>query len=547
VLNNLSGTTNKKKPTKIKSKTVFDMRGDSRGRKSSTMSTSKSGKAVDEHKRCQGRLCYSPEADAGSAGEALVLVLQVFLEQLKQGGRFSGYLDPSVAGVGLLWMKTEHDERGLPRVSEFYMRKGGQRKFTESKRQKLEEALRALGRGHAHGRQHTTSVSVRLIDNDVGDDAMPGPLLEMHCRGEMQGDAVVCSQQDGALFVLEHAGATREVWMKTCNDERTTYHWLGERRQRKGGRPKVRCRGADAAEQVLGCESGAQASAPGSESGAQASAEVGRAAEAVASFISQQPTHECVVCRSPMPWDGVLTCPRCGVKRLKRPCLEHLAPYPAGLAALGGAGSSTCNSPSVVLPNDEEAWMQEGLQLDHAEAQDDGKEEGVRQDECATTPEDLVGCSDVEASWLRDHESESLTSSPGSRNSRSSSLEFARDVGPDDFYSLLYDDNSITRLIQTSSPLQKIVEYGLQDPSGSEDVSSSCRRPSSRHDRPKSHQGGDSDPEVAELTRETEKLGLGGCDGGHVRGWGRGWRWRTGHSLKKVGRWAPSLTGERRV
>jgi len=38
--------------------------------------------------------------------------------------------------------------------------------------------------------------------------------------------------------VLEHAGIRSHVQLKTCQDRQTTFYWLGERRRRKGGRPK---------------------------------------------------------------------------------------------------------------------------------------------------------------------------------------------------------------------------------------------------------------------------------------------------------------------
>jgi len=148
--------------------------------------------AVDEHKRCQGSVAFNAAAVEGAARDALVIILQVFLERLKQGGRFDGFLDPADSGVGFLWFKIVYDKSGSPVASEFYMRKGGQRKLTESKRQKLEEALQAVG--SAHGREDACRASVTLIDNDVGDDLIPTPLLEMRHEGEKQ--AAFVAQRD---------------------------------------------------------------------------------------------------------------------------------------------------------------------------------------------------------------------------------------------------------------------------------------------------------------------------------------------------------------
>lgn len=342
--------------------------------------------------------------------------------------------------------------------------------------------------------------------------------------------------------------------MKTCGDTRTTCYWLGERRRRKGGRPRTRCAPVP---QVALVEKRTQASA---------SAEFGMA---VTSFLSQQPPQVCVACRSPMPWKGVMTCPSCGVKRWKRPCLQHLVPYVAEQPRADPCGAGSCDLRMPDLA--EEMHMQDQEQGGHTE--DDEALE--------------VGMANVEASWL------SVSSSPRSHNSRSSSLELVDGYGDEcangelgtageiarrggqekrrcgheheggwgapvetnDFSSLLYDSNSIARLIQTDSPLEKIVRHGPAPGCGSPEGRGGVRR----CDRGVGRRACDQESlppagEGAKLgvvapTQETAKRGGGQCDlikrpqadRGQLAPRGR--LRNPFNPLKKVMRWAQSLAG----
>jgi len=83
----------------------------------------------------------------------------MFLEKLKHAGRFDGFFDPSIDDVGMLWLELVCDEKGAPLTTSFYVRKGGARKITESKRRAVEEQMRGV--------DGVSSVSVEYIHNQM--------------------------------------------------------------------------------------------------------------------------------------------------------------------------------------------------------------------------------------------------------------------------------------------------------------------------------------------------------------------------------------------
>ena len=87
--------------------------------------------------------------------------MHVFLEKLSKGGRQDGFLDPATTeGLGLMWATVSWVGSGScsPLDATFYLRKGGARKMTESKRQTMRELmLKCAG---------IDAVSVQTIEND---------------------------------------------------------------------------------------------------------------------------------------------------------------------------------------------------------------------------------------------------------------------------------------------------------------------------------------------------------------------------------------------
>jgi hypothetical protein len=105
-----------------------------------------------------------------------------------------------------------------PLDATFYLRKGGARKMTESKRQTMRELmLKCAG---------IDAVSVQTIENELGDDLLP--------------KIVTSGREDQPhLVYVWHLGSRCQVEVKRVSEPGTTYYELGERRVRMlGVQPK---------------------------------------------------------------------------------------------------------------------------------------------------------------------------------------------------------------------------------------------------------------------------------------------------------------------
>jgi len=166
------------------------------------------------HKRCKGTVTFQPGAGAEAVDHLLGVLVHVFLEKLTKGGRQDGFLDPTTTeGLGLMWATVTSDGNGnySPLRASFYMRKGGARSITHSKRDMMRNRMLACEGIH--------DVSVQTIENELGDDLLP----EIVTSG--------CEDQPRRVNVWP-LDTKFQVAVNCASAAATTYYELGERRVR---------------------------------------------------------------------------------------------------------------------------------------------------------------------------------------------------------------------------------------------------------------------------------------------------------------------------
>ena len=161
-----------------------------------------------QRKRCRGRVTFVDNADASAPYTVVEIVTRMFLEKLKRAGSFVGFVDPGEEDVGMLWVKASWNDVGLPTSVDFYIRKGGSRKTTHSKRQRMEDLLRSVS--------GTDCVSIDTIDNMLGDDPVPPPPPDL------------C--EEPYVVLLKHSSQQQEVLLKGYVHHHTRWYELGTRR-----------------------------------------------------------------------------------------------------------------------------------------------------------------------------------------------------------------------------------------------------------------------------------------------------------------------------
>ena len=141
------------------------------------------------------------------------VLVHMFLEKLAKGGRQEGFFEPTQDGLGymmctVLWGGVESGGC-FPLSATFYLRKGGARKITESKRQTLRKLIL-----EAEG---IDSAIIEVIDNEQGSD----PWMLVTSEHEDEQPKYVC---------LSHLGSRRHVAVKRFSERNSTHFELGERR-----------------------------------------------------------------------------------------------------------------------------------------------------------------------------------------------------------------------------------------------------------------------------------------------------------------------------
>lgn len=143
--------------------------------------------------------------------------MRVFMEKLKRAGACEGFLDPAAEDLGFLWVEEAWDGRGSPLSTRFYMRKGGSRKISASKRRKMSELLTEVG--------GAIQVAVEAIEKEAVEDPLP-----LHRAG-----ASNVRREYPCTVRLEHRGLQQDVALCKFYYGSYTYYEVGQRRQQKRG------------------------------------------------------------------------------------------------------------------------------------------------------------------------------------------------------------------------------------------------------------------------------------------------------------------------